>query len=87
MIANARAHSGDMKRISEILEEIMIEKEHISIGAFLLIQKRYFINEMKTDYTLLINKNAKKSIPSEIILLLKKYFDAPPLSIRNIKRA
>jgi len=87
IIVTDLSNSGDMKRISEILEEIMIEKEHISIGAFLLIQKRYYINEMKTDYTLLINRNAKKSIPSEIILLLKKYFDAPPLSIRKIKRA
>ena len=77
--------SGDMNRISKILEDIITEEEHTSIGAFLLIQKRYYIREMKTDYALLINKKAKKPIPSEIISLLKKYFDVPPLLIRNIK--
>ena len=79
--------SGDLKRMSEVLEDVISQEAHNSIGAILLIQKRYFLREMKTDYKFLINQNAKNSIPPQMIKLIKKYFDdSPSLMIRQIKR-
>ena len=78
--------SGDLIRISKILEDIIPQEKHKIMGAVLLIQKRYYLREMKTKHKILINKNAKNPIPPQMIKLIKKYFnDNPPLLIRKNK--
>ena len=79
--------SGDLVRISKVLEDVITQEGHKRIGAILLIQKRYYIREVKTEYKFLNNQNAKNPLPPQMIRLIKKYFeDNSSLLIRKINQ-